>query len=125
MRSTSAAHRLNSFQSSFGAPSSSQMMGIGYGSQMSTAKSARPDGATASTNPPITSRMNGRNRSAARGENALPTSRRSRVCSSPSADRIDVRRRARYSSSVTPYSSMILDVALCHRLSRNIATTSS
>ena len=43
--------------------------------------------------PVDTSRMNGRSRSAARGENALPTSRRSRVCSSPSADRIDVRCR--------------------------------
>ncbi len=125
MRSTSSAHRLNSFQSSFGAPSSSQMIGIGYGSQMSMAKSARPVGATASTSPPITSRMNGRRRSAARGENALPTSRRSRVCSSPSADRIDVRWRDRYCSSVIPDISRIFDVALCHRLSRSIATTSS
>ena len=41
MRSMSSAQRLNSFQSSFGAPSSSQMIGIGYGSQMSTAMSAR------------------------------------------------------------------------------------
>jgi len=40
MRSTSLAQRLNSFQSSFGAPRSSQMIGIGYGSQMSTAMSA-------------------------------------------------------------------------------------
>ena len=94
MRSMSSAQRLKSFQSSFGAPSSSQMIGIGYGSQMSTAMSARPSAATASTSPSMTSRMNGRRRSAARGENAGPTSRRSRVCSSPSADRIDVRRRA-------------------------------
>ena len=73
----------------------------------------------------MTERMNGRSRSAARGENALPTSRRSRVCSSPSADRIDVRRRARYTGSVMPDISMICDVALCQRLSRSIATTSS
>ena len=125
MRSTSVAQRLNCFQSSFGAPSSSQMIGIGYGSQMSTATSARPVGATASTSSSTTSRMNGRSRSAARGENALPTRRRSRVCSSPSADRIDVRRRARYSGSVMPDISMIFDVALCQRLSRSIATTSS
>ena len=38
----SLAQRLNSCQSCFGAPSSSQMIGIGYGSQMSAAKSARP-----------------------------------------------------------------------------------
>ena len=101
------------------------MIGIGYGSQMSTAMSARPVGATASTSPSITSRMNGRSRSAARGENALPTRRRSRVCSSPSADRIDVRCRARYCGSVMPCISMIFDAALCHRLSRSIATTSS
>ena len=125
MRSTSVAHRLNSFQSSFGAPRSSQMIGIGYGSQMSTAMSARPRGATSSTSPSTTSRMNGRSRSAARGEKARPTSRRNRVCSSPSADRIEVRRRARYCGSVMPDISMIRDVALCQRLSRSMATTSS
>ena len=64
IRSTSDAQRLNSCQSSFGAPSSSQMIGIGYGSQMSTAMSDRPVGATGSTSEFTTSRMNGRRRSA-------------------------------------------------------------
>ena len=79
----------NSCQSSFGAPSSSQMIGIGYGSQMSAAMSARPAVGDVVDEPArSTSRMNGRSRSAARGENAGATSRRSRVCTSPSADRM-------------------------------------
>jgi hypothetical protein len=69
--------------------------------------------------------MNGRNRSAARGEKAWPTMRRSRVCSSPSAERIDVRCRSRYFGSVIPDISSTFDAALCQRLSRSIATTSS
>ena len=89
MRKTSSAQRENDCQSSRGAPSNSQMIGIGYGSQMSTAMSARPVAATGSINSLTTSRMNGRSRSALRGENALATRRRRRVWTSPSAARID------------------------------------
>ena len=121
----SLATRLKNCQSSLGAPSSSQMIGIGYGSQMSTAMSARPAGATASTSPSTTSRMNGRSRSAARGENAGPTRRRRRVCTSPSADRMLTRWRSRNCWSVTPNSSGSRPAALCQRLSRRMATVSS
>ena len=38
----SVAHAENSFQSLFGAPSNSQMIGIGYGSQTSATSSQRP-----------------------------------------------------------------------------------
>ena len=117
----SPAQRLNNCQSFFGAPSSSQMIGIGYGSQMSVAKSARPAAATLSTSPPMTSRMNGRRRSAARGENAGATRRRRRVCMSPSADRMLTCCRSRKSVLVMPISSGIRLTALCHRLSRRIA----
>ena len=100
------------------------MIGIGYGSQTSTAMSARPVGATGSTRSLTTSRMNGRSRSAERGEKDFATSRRNRVCTSPSADRIETRRFFRKSSSVIPIISGIFEVALCHRLSRSTATTS-
>ncbi|CAB4664191.1 unannotated protein [freshwater metagenome] len=75
----SVARRLNSFQSSFGAPSSSQIMGMGYGSQMSRTTSARPDAMNGSRSELTVSRMNGRRRSALRGENAGATSRRKRT----------------------------------------------
>ena len=101
------------------------MIGIGYGSQMSAAMSARPAAATPSTRSVTTSRMNGRSRSAERGENDLATRRRSRVCTSPSADRIDTRRLSRKSRSVIPIISGIFEVALCQRLSRSTATTSA
>ena len=59
------------------------------------------------------------------GRERRPTRRRRRVCSSPSADRIDVRWRERNSGSVIPASSMIIPAELCHRLSRSTATTSA
>ena len=42
MRKMSVAQPENSFQSSAGAPSSSQMIGIGYGSHTSATSSQRP-----------------------------------------------------------------------------------
>ena len=44
MRKMSVAQPENSFQSSAGAPSSSQMIGIGYGSHTSATSSQRPVG---------------------------------------------------------------------------------
>ncbi len=44
MRKMSVAQFEKSFQSSFGAPSNSQMIGIGYGSHRSSTSSHRPVG---------------------------------------------------------------------------------
>ncbi len=57
MRSRSVAHRLKSFQSSSGAPSKRQMIGIGYGSHTSATNSVLPASANGSTSRLITSRM--------------------------------------------------------------------
>src|SRR5689334_17955474 len=89
MRKMSVAQLENSFQSSFGAPSSSQMIGIGYGSHTSSTNSQRPVAATLSTSPLMTSRMNGRSRSADFGVNAGAASRRRRAWFGPSIVRID------------------------------------
>ena len=125
IRNTSSAQRLNNCQSFFGAPSNSQMIGIGYGSQMSVARSHLPFLATGSMSEFMTSRINGRRRSAARGENDGATKRRSRVCTSPSADKIDSRRRSLRRGSLTPKASAARAAALCQRLSRKMATQSS
>ena len=98
----SVASRLKSFQSSFGAPNNSQIMGMGYGSQMSRTTSAFPDAVNGSRSELTVSRMNGRSRSALRGENAGATSRRKRTCTSPSAFKIETWRRPRKASSVIP-----------------------
>ena len=122
----SAATLLKSFQSFFGAPRSSQIIGIGYGSQTAETKSAEPVFAIGSTSEFSTSRMMGRKRSATRGLNAGATSRRSRTCSGPSADRIEFcRGRLLYSSLSVGCDSEINPTALNQRLSRSTATTSS
>ena len=125
MRSTSVAQRLNSFQSSFGAPSSSQMIGIGYGSQMSTATSARPvrgDGVDEPADDLAHERPQ-----------PVGGPRRERLADEPPQPRVLValRRQDRRAPPLEvlrvgdPRISMIRDVALCQRLSRSIATTSS
>ena len=125
MRSTSVAHTLNFCQSAFGAPSNSQMIGIGYGSHTSRTNSVLPDFVDGSIRPLMTSRMKGRNRSALRGENACATSLRNLTWVSPSAFRMLTRRRARNFSSVTPASCAANPTALCHRLSRRTLVTVS
>ena len=62
MRKMSVAHAENSCQSDFGAPNSSQMIGMGYGSQNSTARSAWPRSVNVSSNPVTTDRMYGAER---------------------------------------------------------------
>ena len=125
MRKISLAQRLNSSQSDRGAPSNSQMMGMGYGLQMSRAKSLLPDSVTLFNRSFITSRMKGRKASALRGEKAGATKRRRRTWVSPSADSMDSRRRARNSGVMSGFNSTMRPTALCQRLSRNMATTSS
>ena len=124
-RKMSVAQAEKSFQSSFGAPSSSQMIGIGYGSQMSPTNSHVPDASTSSISCDTTWRMNGRSRSAALGVKAGATRRRSREWASPSRPRIDRCWRAERSSSLTPDIAGSIDSAEWNRRSRRIATTSS
>ena len=95
MRKISVAQLENSRQSSGGAPSSWQMMWIGYGSQTSATSSQFPTPTTGSTRALTTSRMAGRSRLAAAGVNAGATSRRRRACGGPSMARIDSPRSAR------------------------------
>ena len=92
MRKMSVAQAENSFQSSGGAPRSSQMMGIGYGSQTSATSSHSPRSTTRSTSSLTTVRMVGRSRFAEAGVKAGATRRRSRAWPSPSMVRIDWRR---------------------------------
>ena len=103
------------------------MIGMGYGSQTSATRSQRPWGANASTSSLTTSRMKGRNRSAAFGVNAGATRRRSRLWSSPSVLRMDGRSlpRRMNSGSVIPSSWATRPAAEKNRRSRSTATQSS
>ena len=121
----SEARRLKSLQSSFGAPNNSQIMGMGYGSQMSLTTSALPEAVNGLRSEFTVSRMKGRSRSALRGENAGATRRRKRTWTSPSAFKIETWRRPRKASSVIPCSCAIMPVAECHLLSRRIPMTDS
>ena len=126
IRSRSDAHRENSFQSSSGAPSSRQMIGIGIGladvgdelaaTRRPATGSIKPFDDLAHVGPEPVGRL---------GVNAGATSRRSRACSSPSADRIDGRWRARNSTSVMPANSARRLANLWKRRSRRSATESS
>ncbi len=124
IRKMFVAQSEKSFQSSFGAPSSSQMIGIGYGSQRSATSSQEPRSAKVSTSPFTTSRMNGRRRSVARGVKAGEARRRNRVCSGPSIDRIERVCRSLIGPS-TPAICGRTDSAEWNRRSRRIAVTSS
>ena len=124
MRKMLVAQPEKSFQSSFGAPRSSQMIGIGYGSHTSSTSSHEPRAANESTRPFTTSRMKGRRRSVAFGVNAGDARRRSLVCSAPSIDRIDPVCRSRIGPS-TPAICGISEMAEWNRRSRRMAVTSS
>ena len=125
MRKMSVAQPEKSFQSSFGAPSSSQMIGIGYGSHTSSTSSHRPRAANVSTRPfdDLAHERAAADRWPS-GVNAGDARRRSRVCSAPSIDRIDPVCRSRIGPS-TPAICGISDSAEWNRRSRRMAVTSS
>ena len=126
MRKMSVAQAENSFQSWGGAPSSSQMIGIGYGSQTSATRSHSPLAATRSKSSSTTARMVGRSRLAEAGVKAGATRRRRRAWLSPSMVRIDwppglAPTRCRRGSGWR----WIIESAEWKRLSRRMAVTSA
>ena len=124
IRKISVAQCENRCQSSRGAPSSSQMIGIGYGSQTSATKSHSWRSSIAVEQ--LADHL-GHERpepAGGRGVNAGDTSRRTRVCSSPSIERIDGR-RCSISAPSTPCICGRSESAEWNRRSRSSATASA
>jgi hypothetical protein len=121
----SSAQSENSCQSSRGAPSNPQMIGIGYRRAMSATTSQRPVMVTASTSSVMTSMIVLCSRAVDRGVNAWETSRRNRWCSVPSRHSRPVVALSHSGPYVMPCAASTRPLGMQNRASRNTVRASS